>query len=317
MTIENSGTVPCPHCGGEIKTAAKVCKHCKRAVGDASNGFAHGAATPSAPTAATVLGELRTFVVARGVVRPEQFDALAAQHPGVDAAVMLGHLAAVGYITAVQVESLREGFRQQQESRAVALLRVANERGLLTPVHVEQALAGYRGALFQQTIGEYVTSAGLLTAAQATELQRSTTVAGSMVVGMKAWWGRLSKTGRSVVYALVGLQVAWMVIYGGVLVVDAIRGHADIVQDSTMNGWGRGTSTFTNRGSRAGSMCGHVYVTCGRGSRSSASFCSGTVAPNETKRVEFSVPGMDRIGTYGRDWRDDCDFEFFRESTGE
>lgn len=82
-----------------------------------------------------------------------------------------------------------------------------------------------------------------------------------------------------------------------------------------MNGWGRGTSTFTNRGSRAGSMCGHVYVSCGRGSRSSASFCSGTVAPNETKHVEFSVPGMDRIGTYGRDWRDDCDFEFVREST--
>ena len=314
MTIENSGTVPCPHCGGEIKAAAKVCKHCKHALDGA--GAAPGyVATATAPAA--VLGDLRAFVVARGVIRAEQFDPLAVQHKATDAAVMLGHLAAAGYITAVQVESLREGFRQQQESRAVALLRVANERGLLTPMHVEQALAGFRGALFQQTIGEYLTAAGLLTAAQATELQRSTTVAGSVVVGVKAWWGRLSNTGRRAVYVLVGLPVVWIVWVAIWLAVDAIRGHADIVQDSTMNGWGRGTSTFTNRGSRAGSVCGHVYVTCGRGSRSSASFCSGTVAPNETKRVEFSVPGMDRIGTYGRDWRDDCEFEFFRESTGD
>lgn len=314
MTIENSGTIRCPHCAREIKALARVCRHCKVAVADATSAVSNAASQNSTPP---VMLDLRGFTVGRGVIRSEQFDALVAQHRGADAAVMLGQLAAAGYITAVQVESLREGFRQQQESRAAGLLRVATERGLLTPVHVEQALAGFRGALFQQTIGEYVTSAGLLTATQATELQRSTTVAGSVLVGVTGRWGRLSKTARGVVYTLVGLQVAWMVIYGAVLVVDAVRGHADIDQNATMNGWGRGTSTFTNRGSRAGSVCGHVFVTCGRGSRSSASFCSGSVAPNETKRVEFSVPGMDRIGTYGRDWRDDCGFEFIRETTGD
>lgn len=314
MTIENVETTPCPHCGGEIRTAAKVCKHCKRPVGSAVN---NASIPPAAFSPAPVLTELRAFVAARGVARPEQFDALVATHPAADAAVALGHLAAAGYITPVQVESLREGFRQQQESRAAGLLRVATERGLLTPAHAEHALNGFRGALFQQTIGEYVTSVGLLTAAQATELQRSTSLGGSVVVGAKAWWGRLSKTGRGVVYVVAGLPLLWLAWGALGLTVSAIRGEADIRVDGTMNGYGRGTATFTNRGNRAGSLCGRISVSCGRGSRSSASFCSGTVAPHETKQVPIQIPGMAQIRDYSMDWDDDCHREFVRESSGD
>lgn len=314
MTMENSGTTACPHCGGEIKAAARVCKHCKRLL---PGGDTQPAASGTASPTAAIRDDLRAYVIARGVVRREQIDAMLAQHVDPDAAVLLGHLAAAGYITPVQVESLREGFRAQQESRAVGVLRVAQERGLLTPAHVEQALAGYRVALFQQTIGEYLTTAGFLTAVQAEELQRSTSIAGQFVVSSRSWWRGLSQTSRRVVYGLVGLFLVWIVVAFVAAVVESVRGHADIDESATMNGWGHGTATFTNRGRREGSLCGHVYVSCGQGSRSSASFCSGTVTPNETKHVDFSVPGMDRIGSMGRDWRDDCTFDFIRESTGD
>lgn len=316
MTIEHSGTTACPYCGGEIKAAARVCKHCKRSVGVAP---AIGAPPPPPATSAPtpILIELRDFVVERGVARREQLDPLLAQQPHADAVVILGYLAAAGYIAPVQVESLREGFRQRQGARAATMLRAAQDRGLLTPAHVEWALVRYRDVVFQATISECLIAAGMLTPIQAAELHRSATPVGRVVVGVQAWWGGLSQTGRRVVLGLVGVQLLGMAMLGGALAVDAIRGRVDIAESATMNGWGRGTATFTNRGSRAGSLCGHVYVMCGRGSRSSASFCSGTVAPNETKHVDFSVPGTDRIGSNDRDWRDDCTFEFIRETTGD
>lgn len=314
MTIESAGTMACPHCGGEIKAVAKVCKHCKRDVDQPS---ADGDVTAASTNPAPVLRDLRAFVLGRGLLRAEQLDPLLAQHPDVDAAVLLGHLAAAGYIAPVQVESQREGFRASQESRAVGVLRVATDRGLLTPAHVEQALASYRGVVFQQSLDEYLTTAGLLTPAQVTDLQRSASPGGRFLADARSRWAQAPQSRRRIVYWGAALLGAVVVINMGLAVVDELRGHADIVQNSTMDGWGRGASTFTNRGRRAGSMCGHIFVNCGRGSRSSETFCSGTVAPNETKRVEFNVTGMDRIGTYGRDWRDDCDFGFSRESGGE
>lgn len=323
MTIESSGTTACPHCGGEIKAAAKVCKHCKRPIDASSAGIGAAEDEASAPASDSTFGsvrmlrDLRVFVTGRGVLRPEQFDALIVDHPAVDAAVLLGHIAAAGFVTPMQVEALREGFRQQQESRATAMLRAACNRGLLTPAHCEQALAGYRGVIFRLAIGEYLSTAGMLTATQAVDLQRASTSVGSVSVGLRTWWGGLSASGRRFVFGLAAIPVASVFIYCAILLVGTIRGHADIDESTTMNGWGRGTATFTNRGSRGGSVCGRVFVACGRGSRSSASFCSGSVGPNETKLVAFTVPGTDRIQTYGRDWRDDCEVEFIRESTGE
>lgn len=316
MTIESSDTTACAHCGGEIKAAARICKHCKRSVGV---GPAIGAPPPPPATSAPapILIELRDFVVERGVARREQLDPLLAQQPHADAVVILGDLAAAGYIAPVQIESLREGFRQRQGARAATMLRAAQDSGLLTPAHVEWALTKYRDFVFQKTIGECLTAAGMLTLAQVEELQRDSTPIGRALGPVRDWWRRLSQTGRRVVLGFAAVLAIWMLLNIAVLVIATVRGEADVRADGTMNGFGRGTGTFTNRGTRAGSVCGHIYVTCARGSRSSASFCSGTVAPHETREVPFQIGGMAQIRDYRRDWDADCNFDFIRETTGD
>lgn len=48
--MEATSTRPCPHCGGEIKTAAKICKHCKKLIEVAAN-VSQAAPTPSTKSA--------------------------------------------------------------------------------------------------------------------------------------------------------------------------------------------------------------------------------------------------------------------------
>lgn len=360
MTVENLDTAVCPHCGGEVKAAARMCKHCKRMLDEApviasipapatppsvlaapppettppTAGFtpATAVAPPSppasmpaptptfaptpppapAPILSAVLRDLRAFLIARGMIRAEQFDPVAAPLSNVDAVVMLGHLAAAGYITTVQIEALREGFRQQQDSRAQGLLRAAVERGYLTPAHVESALVTFQGVLFQKTIEDYVVEAGLLTVAQAAELRRRMSLGGSVVSGAKGWWDHLSKTGRQVAMGIGGV-ILFAMLAG---VIALMRGGTDIEDDATMNGWGQGTVTFTNRGSREGSVCGYIKVVCEHGERRSPTLCSGTVASRETRQVAFQVVGIGEVRGPSLDWRRDCRFTFVH-STGE
>lgn len=309
MASEVRDTIQCVHCGGEIKAAAKICKHCTRPVGALP---VERGSTPAPTWNATgpspVLVELRNFLMQRGLLRREQIELVLNANPGVDAGVALGHLAAAGYITTVQAETLRAAFWQHQGLRAQAVLNAAAQRGLLTPAHVQDAMAQYESVALQQTIGEFLTAKQLLTPAQAAELADTRSFVDRMDVGAR--WRALPRVVRGIV---LGVPLV-AVLLGGASVV---RGSPDIRDDATMNGWGHGTATFTNRGRREGALCGHIFVVCGRGSRGSGTFCSGTVGPNETKRVEFTVPDMSQIITYGRNWRDDCSFDFIRESTGD
>jgi hypothetical protein len=309
MASEARDTIQCVHCGGEIKAAAKICKHCTRPVGaqpvepDATPAPAWTATGPS-----PVLVELRSFVVRRGLLRYEQVDRVLNANPGVDAGVALGHLAAAGYLTTVQAETLRAAFWQHQGQRAQAVLNAAVQRGFLLPAHVQTAMSQYESVALQQTIGEFLTAKQLLTPAQAAELTDTRSFLER--VEPRARWNALPRTLRGGVLGAVGV-VMLLVVFA------AVRGEPDVRDASTMDGWGHGTTTFTNRGRRAGSVCGHIFVVCGRGTRSSPTFCSGTVAPNDTRRVDFTVVGMERIVRSDRVWTDDCEFEFIPETRGD
>ncbi len=309
MTAEVSDTIQCVHCGGTIKAAAKICKHCTRPVGALpADPSVLPLAAPTSAGPSPVLVELRSFVVQRGLLRREQVDLVLNANPGVDVGVALGHLAAAGYITPAQAETLRAAFWQQQGQRAQAVLNVAVQRGLLTPAHVQAAMSRYESVALQQSIGEFLVANQLLTSAQAVELADTRSVLGRLE--LRARWAALPRAVRGGVLGALGVVVL-------LVVIATVRGEPDVRDAATMDGWGHGTTAFTNRGRRAGSVCGHVFVVCGRGTRSSPTFCSGTIAPNETRRVDFTVVGMERIIRSDRVWTDDCEFDFIPETRGD
>lgn len=207
-------TIACPHCGGEIKAAAKVCKHCKRPTEQPpTSGFAPAQAAQAviAPGARpAVIASLRSFVLKRGLLRAEQFDAEHAKSNSADAAVFLGHLAAAGYITAMQIEGLRDAFREDQEAQGARLLQAATTRGLLSPAKVQEAVAGFQQVAFTMPMPEYLVAEGYLTRVQADEYDAPTSPIGALAAAQRL----CARTTA----ALTSVQVArWAVIAGGVL----------------------------------------------------------------------------------------------------
>ncbi len=166
MESEVRETVSCPHCGGEIKAAAKVCKHCRREVSQATEGKAATTAPPSTSRASEAVRDLRALIVSRGVLPVTAFDALAINHPDADVVGFLGHLCAAGQITSIQVESLREAFRERQLAQLATLLDAAVARALLGASHAQAAKAGFEQAIFQQSPAQYLVSAQYLTTTQ-------------------------------------------------------------------------------------------------------------------------------------------------------
>lgn len=90
-------------------------------------------------------------------------------------------------------------------------------------------------------------------------------------------------------------------------------GKADISQQCTMNGFGKGQCTFTNLGTSKGSVCGTVAVTENRYSLTTRTsvFCSGEVEPKSTVSVSFSNPFVSELcEAEGKTWDKVCDFTF-------
>lgn len=92
---------------------------------------------------------------------------------------------------------------------------------------------------------------------------------------------------------------------------------AEISEDCTVNGFGSGTCSFTNRGDGSGTLCGTVEIIRGNPSDlkgddrlvTSSVFCSGKVEPSSTTKVEFSVPGVSQLcdpGSSGQSWNEIC-----------
>ena len=91
-----------------------------------------------------------------------------------------------------------------------------------------------------------------------------------------------------------------------------------IVEDyCIMNGYGKGSCDFTNTGKTAGSMCGVINVR-GPGLLYSNHFCSGSVEPQTTNKVEFDIPGVeDLCSKTEKNWGEVCQFHFAKGSADE
>ncbi len=90
----------------------------------------------------------------------------------------------------------------------------------------------------------------------------------------------------------------------------AYENRPQVTEECIMNGFGKGTCSFTNMGKTAGAQCGIIQVQ-GPGTASSGQFCSGQVAPMSTTKVEFDVPEVNELCDNGfESWTKKCDFSF-------
>jgi len=84
-----------------------------------------------------------------------------------------------------------------------------------------------------------------------------------------------------------------------------------------MNGYGKGDCSFTNTGKTAGAQCGYISVQ-GPGVVTSDQFCSGSVQPYSTTKVEFDIPAVNDLCDNGMEsWTDKCKFDFVPSGGGQ
>ena len=143
----------------------------------------------------------------------------------------------------------------------------------------------------------------------------------SMIVSLKTipYKMKLTKTQK----IIGGVATAVVVLGGGFFVkvrhdeatkkeVERIayENRAIVDESCVMNGYGQGSCSFTNTGKTAGAVCGVIQVN-GPGTISSDTFCSGSVEPQSTEKVEFSIPQVDVLCDNGfASWTEKCTFDF-------
>jgi hypothetical protein len=173
MAHEARDTIQCPHCGEGIKAAARICRHCRSAVATTgAPGVANGAPPNTSPRPSGVLSELRTFIVGRSLVEAAEFDPVLHAHLTADVTTILAALSDKGIITPVQVESISDTFRRHQIERAMRMLKLASERGLLLQAHADSALAAFEGDVLRRGVAEHLVTTKTMTAAQVASLDR-------------------------------------------------------------------------------------------------------------------------------------------------
>lgn len=153
----------CPHCNGEIKAAAKICKHCKQPLESATAQapaapptLAPAASAPApAPTPPPPLSQedqgIKRLIISRGLLTAAQFDQTVQGRAGDDADV-LAFLAAKGMMTPSQVDAVRIALKAEEDQRrgVVALQNLSPEeqsirkvllaKGLVTDAQIKEAL---------------------------------------------------------------------------------------------------------------------------------------------------------------------------------
>jgi hypothetical protein len=113
-------------------------------------------------------------------------------------------------------------------------------------------------------------------------------------------------------------KFAWMMLGAFALTVaTAGCGKSSIAEECTMNGFGQGSCSFTNKGSAAGAVCGRIALR-NSGTQAverGAPFCSGEVAKMTTTKVEFSLPAVRTLckSDDGGAWSDVCAFRFIAD----
>jgi hypothetical protein len=314
--------IPCPHCGGEIKQVAKICKHCKRDP-QAVVAPAPAPPAPKPPEKARpkiIDQTLRNLLVGRKLVSREAFEQAA---NGDDAAAVIAALAANGELTAAQADAQREAFREAQKTDLKKVVDDCVRRGFTTAAASEPVFGTFERCLFSKSPVEHLIAEGLITAKQAEivgslnlglvgeSLARGASQAvrsASTVVGSER-----SAAAMDFLKSKKGIGMA----AAAVLVIAAFTfiGGAEPPEFSApMDRYGRGQLIFTNTtSSSSSSICGKIVAWCRSSTerRSSATFCSGVVPPGETVVHDFAVTRFQDIRGAG-DWPDGCSHDFFQ-----
>ena len=157
-------TVACPHCGEQVRAAARICKGCRNAL--APEPMLSSPATIAAPPA--VLGDFRDFVLARGILTFPQLWPACADATGISE--VLQRCVKSGLLAPAQVETISAAFQSSQHERLNAMLHAAVARSLITPAHAEAAFASFSEVAHGTTPLEHLVGSGLLTAAQAMQV---------------------------------------------------------------------------------------------------------------------------------------------------
>ena len=314
MTTTDTRT--CPYCEGEIKVAAKLCKHCKQPV-------------PRYVEEKATLSEdeklLRRLVVSKNLVSGDRFDEV---HRGRGDAShdLLQELQEQGALTAAQASNVRAELKTQFMGEARRLGEIAVQRMMVTSEQLDKVLSDMEAQSSPPRIGEILVQQGMVTQDQADALVKGPTVGeslGDLGERLKAKTGQLS-SGVSAggglketvsgipTKAKLGIGVGVAVLLAVILVV-ALTGGAEITENCTIDRWGKGNCEFTNKGS-PGAVCGHIVAVCKDGEAAESSLiCSGEVKTNETVDKPFKFPDYFDINRRYRRPLDSCPFMFIQE----
>lgn len=145
----------CPFCGGAIKKAAKICKHCKQAV---------------EPIALRPLTDdeqrARELLIERGLVTAGQIDSVAGA--GIPQGQSLfGLLEERELLTPAQIENVSAVLKTQRMETAREIGATAVARMLVTQAQLDQVLADLEGMESPPSIVKILEGRGLITVAQA------------------------------------------------------------------------------------------------------------------------------------------------------
>ncbi|MFW6031304.1 MAG: hypothetical protein ACOC9T_01820 [Myxococcota bacterium] len=247
---------------------------------------------------------------------------MAEEHHDATAGVLMGHFQAAGLVAPAQADALLNAFREHQRNALSAILGAAVADGLVDAKTRDSVQSNFESQLLSVTPEEFLIDQGVLTRDQAQKY--SSGLSGAVRAMRGAVTGAASggkMVGSGLVSRFKALSTAGkLAVAGGGAVVGIVAicfismmwlafRPQPIEPDCVMNGFGNGKCTFTNTTSRtSASSCGKILAHCtGRGTETSVTLCSGEVEPGDSKAIDFSVPGFDRISPSG-DWRDTCEF---------
>jgi hypothetical protein len=164
-------TVNCPHCGGEIKAAAKLCKHCKQAVNEASS--------PSIPTDVYAIRIQETksviftiaLLIQKGLCSKQDIDPFRSQHP-TNPTALLNELVKTGKITPSQVEIVQSAIKSDLLSQARSQGTFAVDSLIITGPQFDTIISGMQDVPMPESFTDLLLGKQLITLSQKEKIEQ-------------------------------------------------------------------------------------------------------------------------------------------------
>jgi len=218
-----------------------------------------------------------------------------------------------GLLTSAQVEAVTTSYKADLVADGKRLGEIAIQKLMISQEQLNQALEIQSGEDSPIAIEEILVEQKFITPAQRDALVKSGNTAVETLksaVSVDNFRELTDKAKSLPRRTLIGASVLGLVLVIACLAF-LLRGKPDIAATCTMNGYGQGQCSFTNRGS-VGSLCGYMTGKCDAGGFAmSETICSGKIEENETKIVKFTSPNFGKMYnkySRGQDWRDVCGF---------